>query len=89
VKAGKITSIKDFKSIMYINQALIAYPEVTQNVNPPQWIVRLLGTVSKGFGLSIEKERFRAEFLRPVKIWKGNNQKPGDISEEILEQALF
>ena len=89
VKAGKITSVKDIKSIMYMNQALMAYPEVTQNVKPPQWVVRFLGTISKSFGLSIEKERFRAEFLRPVKIWKGRNQEPGDISEEALEQALF
>ena len=89
VKAGKITSIKDFKSIMYINQALIAYPEVTQNVKPPQWIVRLFGTMSKTFGLSIEKERFRAEFLRPVKIWQGKKQEPDDISKEVLDQVLF
>lgn len=89
VKAGKITSLKKIRSVIYLNQALAAYPQVTHNVKPPQWIIRLLAATGKAFGLSIEKERFRAEFLRPVKIWKGAHARPGDIAGEILEQALF
>lgn len=89
VKAGKITGTKNIRSIVHFNQALVAYPQVTQSVNPPQWLVKLLAHFGKLFGLSIEKEKFRSEYLRSVKTWKGENVTPGDIPEEVLEQALF
>ena len=89
VKSGKITSQKDIRSILYLNKAMAAYPNVTHNIKPPQWVVRCLAGIATTLGFSIEQEKFRAEFLRPVKLWKGRGFKPGDISEAILEEVLF
>jgi quercetin dioxygenase-like cupin family protein len=89
VKAGKLNSLKNFKSLLYLNQAMASYPSVTQSVNPPQWAVKTMAALGKMFGLSIEKEKFRAEFLRTVKIWRGYSMPPSDVSEELLEQVLF
>lgn len=89
VKGGKITSQKDIRSVLYLHKALAAYPAVTQNVNPPQWVVRLFSFIGELLGISIEDEKFRAEFLRPVKLWRGKGIKPGDISAAILEETLF
>ena len=89
VKSGKITSTKDLRSIIHINKAMAAFPAVTQSVKPPQWVVKFLSSIGSLLGISIETEKFRAEFLRPVKLWKGTNVKPADISEAILEETLF
>jgi mannose-6-phosphate isomerase-like protein (cupin superfamily) len=89
VKSGKVTSKKDLKSILYLTRAMAAFPAVTRMVKPPQWLVNIVDAVAAILGVTIEKEKFRAEFLRPVKLWKGYRSKPADISESILEEALF
>ena len=89
VKAGKITSPKDLRSILYLNRAMVSFPAVTQSVKPPQAIAKMLDFIATALGFTIESEKFRAEFLRPVKLWKGHNTKPADIAFEILEEKLF
>lgn len=88
VKSGKVTKAGNFKSMMYMSQALAAFPKVTQSVKPPQSVMKLVSGVGKLFGLSVEREKYRAEFLRPVKLWKGPKRAPADISEQ-LEEMLF
>jgi quercetin dioxygenase-like cupin family protein len=89
VKAGKITGAKNLKSMLYLNRAMVSFPAVTQSVKPPQVLARLMDFIARALGFTIETERFRAEFFRPVKLWKGPSRKPADISAEILEEALF
>lgn len=88
VKSGKVKNISDFKSILYMSQAMAAFPKVTRSVKPPHFVVKLLSTLGKLFGLSVEREKYRAEFLRPVKLWKGPKRKPADLSTQ-LEEMLF
>jgi len=48
VQEGKIKG-QDFKSLMYLSRVMAAYPDVTQSVNPPQFVVRAMAALSKIF----------------------------------------
>ena len=45
---GKVKG-KDFKSIMYMSRVMADYPDVTKNVNPPQFVVKTMGALAKIF----------------------------------------
>lgn len=46
VKQGKIRGT-DFKSVTYMCRVMAAYPDVTQSVKPPQFIVRIMAGLNK------------------------------------------
>lgn len=45
---GKIKG-KDLKSMMRMSKIMAAYPDVTQNVNPPQFVIKTMGALAKIF----------------------------------------
>ena len=89
VKSGKIKSSKDLRSRLYLNRVGVAFPSVTRSAKPSQLFSSFLNFVAATIGFTIESEKFRAEFFRPVKLWKRRKVKPADITEAILEEALF
>ena len=48
VKAGKIKG-NDFRSITYLCRVMAAFPDVTQSVKPPQFVVRIMAGISRLF----------------------------------------
>lgn len=48
VKQGKIKG-QDFKSIMYLSKIITAYPDVTRNVKPPQFVIKAMALLAKLF----------------------------------------
>lgn len=48
VQQGKIKG-HDFKSIMYLSKVMAAYPDVTQSVAPPQFVVKAMAALGKIF----------------------------------------
>lgn len=48
VKEGKIKGT-DFKSVTYLCRVMAAFPDVTQSVNPPQFVVKLMAGINKLF----------------------------------------
>ena len=48
VQQGKIKG-QDFKSILYLSKAMAAYPDVTQAVKPPQFVIKVMAALGKLF----------------------------------------
>ncbi len=48
VKQGKIKGT-DFKSITYLCRAMAAFPDVTQSVKPPQFVVKIMALINRLF----------------------------------------
>ncbi|WP_300596435.1 cupin domain-containing protein [Niabella sp.] len=46
VRQGKIKG-SDFRSVLYLSRVMAAYPDVTQSVAPPQFMVKALAALSK------------------------------------------
>ena len=46
ITLGKIKG-KDLKSMMRMSKIMASYPDVTQNVNPPQFVIKAMGTLAK------------------------------------------
>lgn len=40
---------QDFKSVMYLSKVLSAYPDVTQNVKPPQFVINTMAKAANLF----------------------------------------
>jgi len=48
VQQGKING-KNFKSIMHLSRVMADYPDVTQSVKPPQFVINTMAALSKFF----------------------------------------
>lgn len=48
VQRGKIKG-QDFKSIVYLSKVMAAYPDVTQSVKPPQFVIKAMAALGKLF----------------------------------------
>ena len=88
VKTGKINKKSAFSSIVYKSQAIAAFPEVSRTSWPPHVVTRVIASIGAFFGYNIVREKYRATYLRPVKLWEGSG-KTADIDLAILEEVLF
>jgi mannose-6-phosphate isomerase-like protein (cupin superfamily) len=88
VKSGKIRNKAAFKSLVYMSQAVSAFPEVSRSSWPPQFLNKAIAALGEIFGYNIVREKYRATYLRPVKLWEGP-RKTADIDMAILEELLF
>lgn len=53
VKAGKIRSTKDPRSLIYMSMSAVRYrPDVT--VKPPQWVVNVMASLGRRLGFTLE-----------------------------------
>jgi hypothetical protein len=48
VQQGKITG-KNLTSMMRLSKIMAAYPDVTQNVAPPQFVIKAMGKLASVF----------------------------------------
>lgn len=89
IKSGKITGRTDMRSRLHLSKVMASYPNIVQQGKFRQLVHRFMTFIATTLGMSIEQEKFRAEFLRPVKLWQRRYAKPEEISDDMLEELLF